>query len=1354
MPEQAQPSPVEQGGGGGTTLYGQSIGVQGTGSGTCLRPDLTDRSEGEQIMQTGPYVAVAVRILEEHDWALHHPNCQGIVAEIGGATSHAAVVAREENIPCSLNAKGATRIQNGDQVEVDGSDGTVHVNGGGEGLEPTGHGDATDMFVWCNQSWEISKTKQIPDMIEYFNSFGLWTPQGITGTVYNNGYAQIDKYPQAQESEAFEKWLKSREPTLQHIGTEPPQRGRGVYSPRNRAVQQPLKTDLYRFVWFKGHDQVAAVDPQDPNKADTTHNYLLQQLMGSGVIDMSDPNAWNEMMSAAAGIVYDNGEAEIFREKMPGDEALEQWIHAQFPEVTHIQYVEGANPFGATASISAMEDKIIQKIAAEEPWKGLTAYLGGRPMLVIDKVYNVRTNSEAFFLEDEKGNVHRADFAFTWEEPRVETNRLVAASRSIHEAQNPTLLSYDPDDGSWLVVADGGDSTGLDLGGMGAPGPATHEHPGAGHNEPTIEVRAACPHCHSDQHLELASDERHPHSDEKKYVCHNCGKWSHEHELEVSKHDQNGQDQNPEDVNYEEHDDDAERHQDPLEEKEVHDESNKFDVDDESESSRPKKKVGAALQMPYPGGQGIHNGTSAAFTQAGIHATVTAPGLPQPINLPFSAGNMFIMIKMFQAQGLLAPGQPITVESDNPQLAQQIIEQQAGAQAKTAYSTGEELPSGGRKPDEAITCPHCGSHTVETLSRDEETGKADWLCLTCDNTFKKDYRKKAAHKHPKGTRVEVTHPSKKGQKGSVVDHAGTDDGFGDDLYNLLLDNGDELPKCSEVHFKVIKSASIKEGHEIIHGYLPSNGWHNAVSSTAAQQGLEGTIHYPLAGMTHPIGASMPNFMMMMHPAHQPLQQEAGHFNTIPADFEVNDPEKFWSIWHSPSAGGGENTHRHESKVGGILVISALHDEVAEYASMMAHATDQDPDEIAADLADKGMIHSDEEWTEVLQVVNHTRGKNPNALASLQKGAPYPERSYHNAPDHSPHGQDWPAEVNAVYNACMREGGKEKSSCAAIAWSQYHKSEKAHGHGTSEEEGKKREGAGPADPSQLQQQGNTPPCPHCGNPTTGTPNYYWCPSCGWTSQSSETPGGAPGIPGAVPQTAPQAPPAQTFHSNVKESDIYPGFDPENNRDDYHPYPGGVSQDEHGLLHIGPPRESQMFQFLDHLRESGVTNMFGAAPYLEEAFGISRPEAQNVLGQWMRSFGQRQQHVKSAALSVGEWYTMYSPDYKVPDVIQVVDVNDHGVTANIEGDDKGLFPITLPHDEIEHAGYRFEPYSNPAKVIEAKVARRQFSAQEQNDLVNENLDGLARNFHKLNLEGTHYPQDIEASVDPLNEEFWLW
>ena len=41
----------------------------------------------------------------------------------------------------------------------------------------------------------------------------------------------------------------------------------------------------------------------------------------------------------------------------------------------------------------------------------------------------------------------------------------------------------------------------------------------------------------------------------------------------------------------------------------------------------------------------------------------------------------------------------------------------------------------------------------------------------------------------------------------------------------------------------------------------------------------------------------------------------------------------------------------------------------------------------------------------------------------------------------------------------------------------------------------------------------------------------------------------------------------------------------------------------------------YLFLDRLRESGKINMFGAVPYLEQAFKLSRKEATGVLMDWM-------------------------------------------------------------------------------------------------------------------------------------------
>lgn len=43
-----------------------------------------------------------------------------------------------------------------------------------------------------------------------------------------------------------------------------------------------------------------------------------------------------------------------------------------------------------------------------------------------------------------------------------------------------------------------------------------------------------------------------------------------------------------------------------------------------------------------------------------------------------------------------------------------------------------------------------------------------------------------------------------------------------------------------------------------------------------------------------------------------------------------------------------------------------------------------------------------------------------------------------------------------------------------------------------------------------------------------------------------------------------------------------------------------------------------EFLDELRESGDTNMFGASPYIREAFDVTKAEAATILTYWMKTF----------------------------------------------------------------------------------------------------------------------------------------
>ena len=51
------------------------------------------------------------------------------------------------------------------------------------------------------------------------------------------------------------------------------------------------------------------------------------------------------------------------------------------------------------------------------------------------------------------------------------------------------------------------------------------------------------------------------------------------------------------------------------------------------------------------------------------------------------------------------------------------------------------------------------------------------------------------------------------------------------------------------------------------------------------------------------------------------------------------------------------------------------------------------------------------------------------------------------------------------------------------------------------------------------------------------------------------------------------------------------------------------------------DERYFKYLDDLRESGVTNMFGSAPYLGFTFVLTKSEAREVLSRWMQTFAER-------------------------------------------------------------------------------------------------------------------------------------
>ena len=51
------------------------------------------------------------------------------------------------------------------------------------------------------------------------------------------------------------------------------------------------------------------------------------------------------------------------------------------------------------------------------------------------------------------------------------------------------------------------------------------------------------------------------------------------------------------------------------------------------------------------------------------------------------------------------------------------------------------------------------------------------------------------------------------------------------------------------------------------------------------------------------------------------------------------------------------------------------------------------------------------------------------------------------------------------------------------------------------------------------------------------------------------------------------------------------------------------------------KNKVFIYLDGLRRSGITNMFGAPAYVRTMFAVSRGESVKLVAEWMETFSQR-------------------------------------------------------------------------------------------------------------------------------------
>ena len=64
---------------------------------------------------------------------------------------------------------------------------------------------------------------------------------------------------------------------------------------------------------------------------------------------------------------------------------------------------------------------------------------------------------------------------------------------------------------------------------------------------------------------------------------------------------------------------------------------------------------------------------------------------------------------------------------------------------------------------------------------------------------------------------------------------------------------------------------------------------------------------------------------------------------------------------------------------------------------------------------------------------------------------------------------------------------------------------------------------------------------------------------------------------------------------------------------------------------PILTEERIAFLEALRDSGVTNMFGATPYLVEEFHLTQDVARDILCQWMESFKEETQEMPEQTIT---------------------------------------------------------------------------------------------------------------------------
>ena len=175
---------------------------------------------------------------------------------------------------------------------------------------------------------------------------------------------------------------------------------------------------------------------------------------------------------------------------------------------------------------------------------------------------------------------------------------------------------------------------------------------------------------------------------------------------------------------------------------------------------------------------------------------------------------------------------------------------------------------------------------------------------------------------------------------------------------------------------------------------------------------------------------------------------------------------------------------------------------------------------------------------------------------------------------------------------------------------------------------------------------------------------------------------------------------------------------------------------------------MHVFLDALRDSGVTNMFGAAPYLQKEFGLDKRESRQVLANWMQSFSESLDEIDNSeyAMKLRAFKSKPEPSRGGIDYDEALTLR--GMKAEIQDEIDQLFRDMEQEAEPE-GGPIADRYGNELNKLEDRLEKiskqlRDYDMNEDKELEawNDEFGDDAESQERIDNED--YPGKIKEAI----------